>query len=286
MANANGKAAAKPNAYGAGFTQLSPSVFYRIPSKNVEPAKKSKIKEPDLILLAAWMNASPRHVAKYTAAYQKVFPTSPVLVIKTETAHFLWQSDEQRIQGFEPALDILRNLQPQEQVLLHAFSNGGAAASWQLAQAYQARMGQTLPTSKVVLDSTPGIQGYDTAVTAMKLGLPKNPILQILGILFLRVFIGAWFLYSWALSRESIVDQMRRGVNDPSLFSTRAKRLYIYSMADELILWQDVEAHAKEAEGKGYNLQMVKYIDSKHTAHMQRDEKRYWEAVVGLWNSK
>ena len=82
------------------------------------------------------------------------------------------------------------------------------------------------------------------------------------------------------------MDTVRAGLNDPDLFPTNAVRLYVYSAADEIIQWQHVEAHATEAQGKGYKVQKVKYLDSGHTAHLLHDEKRYWRAVTGLWDSE
>ena len=88
------------------------------------------------------------------------------------------------------------------------------------------------------------------------------------------------------MGKETIVDTARKGLNDPELFPTHAVRLYIYSTADEIIQWQDVEAHAKEAEAKGYKVQKVKYLESGHAAHLLHDENRYWIAVTRLWDSE
>jgi len=63
-----------PSPFGYGFVKLSPTTFYREPPKNVKSPGVSIAKEPYLILLASWMNADPRHVAKFTAGYQKIIP--------------------------------------------------------------------------------------------------------------------------------------------------------------------------------------------------------------------
>ena len=95
-----------------------------------------------------------------------------------------------------------------------------------------------------------------------------------------------WFGYMYLSGSETIVDTVRRGLNDAELLPVEAVRLYVYSTADKLIQWQDVEAHAREAEAKGYKVQMVKYLDSPHAAHLLHDEKRYWSAVTGLWDAE
>ena len=282
MANA----VAAPNPYGYGFVELSPTVVYRAPPDNIKPSGASITKEPSLILLASWMDASPRHVAKYTTGYQKLFPSSRVLVITTSTLHFLVQSTAQRIKDLEPALDILKSLEPSEKVLLHSFSNGGAAATWLLAKTHRARTGHALPISKAIFDSAPGTQGYAGSLAAFSVNLPKNPIVRGIGSIMLRILLGVWFSYVYLSGSENIVDTVRKGLNDADLFPTTAVRLYVYSVADKLIHWQDVEAHARDAEAKGYKIQKVKYLDSAHAAHLLLDEKRYWSAVTGLWDSE
>ncbi len=274
-----------PSPYGFGFVQLSPTIFYRVPPNGIKASGASITKEPSLILLTAWMNALPRHVAKYTTGYQKLFPSSRVLLITTSTSHFLIQSTAQRIKDLEPALSILTDLQPNEKALLHSFSNGGAAATWLLAKTYSARTGQALPIFKAIFDSAPGSQDYASSLAAFSMGLPKNPIVGTIGSGLLRVLLRVWFFYKYVVGTEHIVDIVRKGLNDVNLLPTLAVRLYVYSVADKLIQWQDVETHAREAQSKGYKVQMVKYLNSGHAGHLLQDEKRYWAAVTGLWDS-
>jgi hypothetical protein len=274
-----------PNPYGFGFSSLSPTVLYRTPPANLKPSAAAITKEPSLILLTAWMNAFPRHVAKFTTGHQRLFPTSRIVIVLTSTVHFLYQSDSQRIKDLEPALSIIKDLQPEEKVLLHSFSNGGAAATWQLAKTHHERTGKGLPVAKAIFDSAPGTQGYDSSLAAFSMGLPRNPIAWYVGSGLLRVLLRVWFAYKYVEGSEHIVDTVRKGLNDTGLLPTEAVRLYVYSAVDELIKWEDVETHTKDAEGKGYKVQKVKYLESGHCGHLLQDEKRYWSAVTGLWDS-
>ncbi|KAN0074837.1 Eukaryotic protein of unknown function (DUF829) domain containing protein [Elaphomyces granulatus] len=277
---------AASNPYGYGFVGLSPTTFYRIPPDNAKSSGASIAKEPHLILLASWLNASPRHVAKYTAGYQKLFPTSRILLVTTSTIHFLIQPTSQRINEFEPALGILENIQPQEEILLHSFSSGGATAVFLIAKTYQTRTGQPLPISKAIFDSSPGTAGYASTVRAFSVTLPKNIIAWGIGAAFLRVLFGIWFFVETVTARENIVDVVRKGLNNEKLFAAKVARLYIYSRKDEMIRWQDVEAHADEAHAKGYKVEKVRYLDSVHAGHLLQDEGRYWSAVTRLWDSE
>ena len=79
---------------------------------------------------------------------------------------------------------------------------------------------------------------------------------------------------------------VRRGLNDEKLFATKVARLYVYSGKDEMIRWRDVEAHADEAQAKGYKVEKVRYLDSVHAGHLFQDDGRYWGAVTRLWDSE
>jgi len=152
---------------------------------------------------------------------RKLFPTSRILLVTTFTINFLIQPTSQRINEFEPALDILKNIRRQEKVLLHSFSSGGATAIFKIAQTYQARTGQPLPISKAIFDSSPGTFGYAT-VKAFSVALPKNIILGTVGAISLRVLFSFWFLAEKMTATENITDVARRGLNDESLFPLRS----------------------------------------------------------------
>lgn len=276
----------KSNSYGPGFVELSSTVFYReSPDSSNDSDTSATTQAPDLIILAAWMNALPKHVAKYTSAYQKLFPSSRILVIVTTTVHILAQPERQRIQDLEPALSLIHAIQPQEKVLLHAFSNGGASAIWTLARTHHARTGKRLPLSATVFDSTPGSQTYEVALAAFTVGLPKNPMVRAVGSLVLRVFLGVWLLYDVVMRSEKFLDKVRDGLNNTQLFDVDVQRLYVYSVTDKLVPWEAVEEHAMEAEEKGFKVRLEKYEESGHCSHLLDDEKRYWGAVLGVWES-
>jgi hypothetical protein len=79
------------------------------------------------------------------------------------------------------------------------------------------------------------------------------------------------------------VEEIRRVTNDKSLFDLDAPRMYIYSMADDMVEPKDIEEHADEATKLGYTVAREKFLTSGHAAHMIQDPKRYWGAVQKLW---
>ena len=280
----------KVDPYGEDFAVLSPTVAYCDASHaQVKPLSNCITQVPDLIVFTSWMDAAPKHVRVYLTKYRRLLPMSNVLLITTATRHILWDSEAHRLKDLQPAFEVLASAaehahSAEPSILLHAVSNGGATAAWLLLSTFRKRHGTALPLSKVCIDSAPGAQNYSSALAALSYGLPRNGVVRVVGLNLLRAFLALWFLYIYVSGSEGVIQEMRNGLNDESVTRKSAARLYIYSTADKLISWQDVESHADDAMKKGYHVRFCKYSDSAHAAHLLKDEKKYWDAITALWD--
>jgi hypothetical protein len=119
--------------------------------------------------------------------------------------------------------------------------------------------------------------------TAQCVGLPRTPVLKQL--LSSIVFGTTSWIALQATLGEGFIEMSRRVLNDKNLLSTDQERgrLYIYSVADVVIAWEDVEKHANEAEERGERVEREKWVDTEHLAHMPDDGQRYWGAVRRIW---
>ena len=184
-----------------------------------------------------------------------------------------------------PILEVLYKLPPDAKLLLHFFSNGGSFTSILIARKYREKMGKLLPTTVVILDSTPGRVTYEATVRAFAVALPKDPVIKVIGILGIRIFFWLYY-FVYLLSRKlDLVAQARKDLNTKTLMDADTPRLYIYSEADDMVAWQFVEEHIEEAKNLGYRVDREKYLESSHCGHMMTDEKRYWTAVQRLWST-
>ena len=112
----------------------------------------------------------------------------------------------------------------------------------------------------------------------------------------LRVLL-AIFMYvsfTWATVRKCLFgvplfwEQRRIQLNQPSILPWLTKsspRLYIYSTRDNMIRWQDVESHAKDAEKWCTRVKTERFEDSGHVAHMRKDPVRYWRLIKEVWTA-
>lgn len=74
-----------------------------------------------------------------------------------------------------------------------------------------------------------------------------------------------------------------QAVNQKEFESTGARRLYLYSKEDDLILWEDIEQHAAETRQLGRGVDAEVFGGSGHVGHMRMHPEQYWGAVARSW---
>ncbi|KUJ21193.1 uncharacterized protein LY89DRAFT_665638 [Mollisia scopiformis] len=260
------------------FSRLNQAIWFHQPNTVSST-------EPALILLVGWMDATPRHMAKYAAGYEKLYPSARILIITTTQIDAAFRTHTANLNRIKPALNVLYTLPPSAKLLVHFFSNGGGFTTTMIAKAYKERMGRTLPVTAMILDSSPGRATYEATVRAFSVALPNNIILRTIGNLILRIFFVLYKLGYLLQGKMDLVDQARMDLNDKSIFDTDAPRMYIYSVADNMVAWQAVEEHGDEAQSLGYTIDREKFLESGHAAHLLVDADRYWATVKRLWGS-
>lgn len=192
-------------------------------------------------------------------------------------------------------------------VYIHLFSNGGLFAIAQLLQSYKKATGQPLRVSSMIIDSAPGKPTPALAIKALSYGLPNTMILRRLG--YLLIFTTIWGSYVskkimglvWSLfasvrsakanDDDAIVfgdDSLafsRKAVLDPETLAPEEatteeiQMIYIYSDADELVPWKDVEEHAALASRNKRRVQLERFNGTPHVGHMRADPDRYWDII-------
>ncbi|GIZ46846.1 hypothetical protein CKM354_000995500 [Cercospora kikuchii] len=174
--------------------------------------------------------------------------------------------------------------------------------------------------SRLILECTPSRPNTSQAVRAVgAAALPSNPLLRLLGNFLIRCFVSYGFWKCWLLGKENMVDKLRRRLNSPFfLLSTRSKpaptstssiteknengltvpkeqiwdakvpRLYMYSKSDEVVSWQDVRDHAREArEVRGFeDVREEVFEKAPHVGLPREDFERYWGVVEGWWGQR
>lgn len=292
----------------APFIRLAPSIY------SVEPRIQPGDNEngPSTIILPFWMNAPPRAAVKYVVKYAELVPTARIIFLLTNTGAF-YNSRASHQLRLKPLIDILVASQGSEtetlesggdgSVFIHLFSNGGVFATAQVLQAYKTATGKPLRVSSMLIDSAPGKPTPSLSIKAFSYALPQTIILRqlsyallstvIWGIYLKRKSLGIMWRLFW--KRPEMTDDVvvygddplaytRKAILDPEFVAAgtpaeKTKTCYIYSDADELVPWKDVEEHAALASKHSRVVHLEKFIGTPHVGHMRADPERYWNLI-------
>lgn len=267
------------------MTKLSSFVSVYEPATTTSRSSQDAA-SPKLVVVASWMDARDLHIAKYIDQYRALYPTSKILVVKFIFQQMLFDSVADR--AVEPAVSYLRSLvdsgylsssSSQPEILAHVFSNGGVASTKHLFNSYHEKTGLAFPLHAAVYDSCPGGYSYSKTHNAIMAGFPAwrwivAPLVHLLN------------MYLWVFTRLGrpyglITNPLFH--NDPKE-KRETNRTYIYGTNDVMVDWRHVEAHAREAEAKGFVVRREVFLDSAHVAHVRSDKSRYWKIVTETWS--
>ncbi|KAL3465200.1 hypothetical protein BJX64DRAFT_253395 [Aspergillus heterothallicus] len=302
-----------PNPIGP-CTPLAENIYLHTPPPQTHPTA--------LIILCTWLGgASPRRIAKYTEGYARLFPSASILLITTTIAEISVRGFEAVRRRLEPVRGLVDrflgdgadvdkddcgchgdgdvdgkgkgkgegegNARP---VLLHIFSHGGSNIATQLVRSLyssnndlHARFISALRL--VVFDCCPGDSAFVRQYNAAAVSLPSpkhQPIRHLLGKAVLYPSIGLIYLLQNAGIMSSVED-LRAELNDPGLFGKVARRLYVYSVEDEMVRWEDVERHMKEGRASEFLVHGARFERGEHCALVRVDEERYWRVIWRAW---
>jgi hypothetical protein len=268
------------------FEKLTDAISYHHqPSDGLQ----NKNGGPSLVVLCTWMSANRKHISKYTDRYRQKYPKAELLVIESSIADIFYRTNKTQQRRLCLARDILTSHitspthgQERPQILLHVFSNGGAQCAVQLATSLSPKH-RRHAFDAVILDSCPGEATYQRSVHAMSHSLPKSPLAKTLGPLLIHFTLCLFYLAIFVFRFETVITRSRKVLNDPEMFAPSVPRLYIFSKADELVPYVDVESHADDAGRRGYSaVRRVLFESSGHCAHAMAHKEQYWGAVDGL----
>lgn len=265
--------------------QLSPniSVFYPPPTTPLSPT--SNTPPPKLIILAPWHSAHPTPIATHLLApHRALFPTTPILLVRTPRRHLLLPSLAFReLAAF--AVPVIRAVCPSTatprgdpDLLIHVFSAGGCSALSHL----RTLLAPHMPAHTVIFDSGP----------------PRSPQRALLSSstrflwpacfwgLVLSVWLWVVGRVVWVVGRVvGVARRQKAGVHNERGGRARAevRRTYVYSWGDEVVGWREVEGHAEEARRRGFEVRMERFEGTGHVGYGRVDMGRYWGVVRGTW---
>ncbi|KAH7067224.1 indole-diterpene biosynthesis protein-like protein PaxU [Paraphoma chrysanthemicola] len=242
-----------------------------------------KPKDTPLILVFSWNAAAAKHIAKYTISYQKLFPTSQILLIRCFTSD-IFRHTSAYPPLLKPAMDIVvKHTKSGGEILVHSFSNGGGNQVKEFAKAWKSQFGTTLPMRAQILDSAPTKGPWTKAHAAISASLPKTWFWRWTGGALVHFLLILTFITDRLLRRENRMVIICKELNDANIFDPRVPRVYLYSRADTMVGFDEADEHANIADRKGWDVTKVRFEKSAHCGHVREDEAKYWGAVLEAW---
>lgn len=253
-----------------------------------KPEESSTVsdQQPRLIIVSGWTDAKDAHVAKYVTNYQALYPAAQILLLRSTMSCILRPS--QIGPAMHHAVPVIRAAfqapikdSSSPPLLVHIFSNGGSSSVANLYEQYAASASPSedkrLPPHVTIFDSTPGLFRLPCTVAFVSVGL--SSFQRLIATPFLYAFGALWAVSMTIGLLPNSLTEWYHSHNHHTANAAEIRRAYIYSPADLLTDYKDVEAHAAEAEAKGFSIVLEKYENSAHVAHLRKDESRYWDIV-------
>ncbi|KAL4894011.1 hypothetical protein BDV59DRAFT_176636 [Aspergillus ambiguus] len=269
------------------FAQLNPNIYFHEPT-SAHVAHPHPV-SPTLIILCTWLGgATIRRISKYTSVYQQRFPSAYILLITANLSDISFRSFQAIRRRLAPAREAISRHFPStsnDSTLLHVFSHGGCNNAIQLVRSMndESHGFSFLKTLRlVVFDCCPGDTAFCRSYKAAALSLPSTQPANRIGRLLLYPTIGMVSSLQHMGVMNSVAD-LRSELNDPTLFGTAVRRLYLYSEEDEMVRWPDVEQHMDGARVKGFPVDGARFEQGPHCALVMADGTRYWTAIERAW---
>ncbi|KAJ3976081.1 hypothetical protein EV361DRAFT_367889 [Lentinula raphanica] len=304
---------------GAGLVPVGKGIYLSKGSMNEGSASSDSSNAlepsntPSIILVFGWMGAKLSHILKYTNVYREMYPDAMQIIVQSRP-QFFWSSDRTRMNDLVPVAEILEargciETKPEKplefsdsepRILVHSFSNGGGMQMYTLGKLLRARLKSSSPNSRqtkprmsaMVIDSCPANATLRGALRAFTAALPKSSRLRIPLIIFIILIYSFNSFKNWVFGIYPIFERLKRGLLRKSpeggvlpWTTEKTPRMYVCSRKDELVPFEQVEEHVKEAKGQGLNAKIEIYDDTPHVAHARQYPERYWGAVKDLWAS-
>ncbi|KAJ6437838.1 PaxU [Purpureocillium lavendulum] len=285
-------AAARKGPAIPGFTTLSDQVLVRAP--DASPPREG---DPTTVIIYGWGDGLPKHVAKYADGYRELFPTARQVVVLSPIARAMFSDLRQRAEHMDPVVKAVfgEGGDPEERdVLIHTMSNTGAvnyaATLHTYREAHGSKTGEPpMPHRLLIMDSTPGSTDMSASNVsrwsrAMAIGTaPWFPWPAAVTQAIWATFLCLNAVYAFIIGRESAGAWSRRAVNDEAYEARGARKLYLYSKEDDLISWEDIEAHVAETRERGWEADTELFEGSGHVGHMRRHPQQYWATIRASW---
>ncbi|MEE6495302.1 hypothetical protein FKM82_002003 [Ascaphus truei] len=242
-------------------------------------------REPVVILLG-WGGCKDQYLAKYSTIYHN---QGCIVIRHTAAWRKIFITESLGLSSLrgeaKKLLELLFDYEIEKSpIVFHVFSNGGFMLYRYIVELLHShRQLSTLRVVGTIFDSAPGNRNVRGSVQALDTILrPTTNILLLylaLATFALMVIILRILLYPLTrFLHENHYDAMKKDVS-------RWPQLYLYSRADPIVSFLDVEGMIAARRRRGLPTDALDFEKSEHVCHYRRYPQRYSEMCITFLSS-
>jgi hypothetical protein len=214
--------------------------------------------------------------------YRDIHPSTWIFSVCSLLEYFSTATEATRLVPLKPIVSAIdSDPAPEKRILVHLFSNGGTLSFSDISAIYKAETSHVLPAKGIIFDGCPGRPNLTEAWAAMSASLPRG-ILWYPAAAAILLALRILSIPRYAFAIPTFIDRIFPKLNDWTLVDTDAKRLYVYSRADTIVVARDPKAHLELAKEVGVEVTVLEEKDTLHMQALIKDEERYWRTVKKL----
>lgn len=182
----------------------------------------------------------------------------------------------------EKLLEIIMDLDLKAHpIFVHSFSNGGGTVYCWISEIIHSRAEfKQIWLAGAIFDSSPGRRRIASGMRAILAASKQSTFIKFFTVL---VFIHLYVLQFVKLRVKRI---LHLAANESSLWDdlendkSTCPQLYLYSRADDIISYLDIEEMTASRKQHGVDVQRICWDDSGHVAHLVKHREPYIKACL------
>ncbi|KAK3592152.1 hypothetical protein CHS0354_019444 [Potamilus streckersoni] len=243
-----------------------------------------EIKKEPVVLLLGWLGCEEKHLAKYSDIYERKGCITIRYIAPKEITFF---KTELLPTVASKLLDLIQDYNLEDNpIFFHIFSNNGSYVYTNILKVLHEDKEKKLvklQVKGVIIDSAPGQRRLHQAARAFVVSTPRNfmmRILMVIGIYLYLFWTGLKCMFMKLYNPKSLEYNPHYVYENMLHDSYHWPQLYLYSKADKIIPYQDIDKMIGYRQSLGVHVERVRWDDTAHVSHLMVHREAYMQACI------